>query len=152
MRYEERRAHPTYFFKNQIVVLYMKIIEQLKQRAKRLKTDLYALYLAYGDPRVPWYAKIIVACVVAYAFSPIDLIPDFIPILGYLDDLILVPLGITLVIKLIPKEVMEEYRVKAQLNTQRNKPKNSIAAAVIIFIWVLLAVFSVRFVLRLIYK
>jgi uncharacterized membrane protein YkvA (DUF1232 family) len=69
---------------------------------------VYAIYLAYKDPRVPWYAKLLATCVVAYALSPVDLIPDFIPILGYLDDLILVPLGIYLVIKMIPDEVMAE--------------------------------------------
>lgn len=74
-------------------------LQKLKQQAKELKTELSALYLACHDPRVPWYAKALAICVVGYAFSPIDLIPDFIPILGYLDDLIIVPLGIVLVIK-----------------------------------------------------
>ncbi len=71
----------------------MEFFENWKQRAKQLKIETYALYLAYKDPRTPWYAKIFAACVVGYAFSPIDLIPDPIPILGYLDDLILVPNG-----------------------------------------------------------
>ena len=82
------------------------MLERLKHKARLLKIEVYAIYLAYKDPRVPWYARIIAVCVVGYAFSPIDLIPDPIPILGYLDDLILVPLGIALVLKMIPKEVM----------------------------------------------
>src|SRR3712207_1273461 len=116
----------------------MKLLERLKRWAGTLKAELYALYLAYRDPRVPWYARVFAACVVGYAFSPIDLIPDPIPILGYLDDLILVPIGITLALKMIPPEVMAECRVRAQSTTQRNKPKNWIAAGIILIIWVLL--------------
>jgi uncharacterized membrane protein YkvA (DUF1232 family) len=122
-------------------------LQKLKQQAKRLKTELYALYLACRDPRVSWYARAFTFCVVGYAFSPIDLIPDFIPILGYLDDLILVPLGITLVLKMIPPEVMVECRAKAQSGSPHNKPKNWIAAGIILIVWVLLAVFAVRFML-----
>jgi len=85
-----------------------KFIEQWKQQAKKLKVEVYALYLAYQDPRVPWFAKVFVACVVGYAFSPIDLIPDFIPIIGYLDDLVLIPLGIKLALSMIPENVMNE--------------------------------------------
>ncbi|NUN64003.1 DUF1232 domain-containing protein [Pseudanabaena biceps] len=130
----------------------MKNLQQLKQQAKRLKTELYALYLACHDPRVPWYARAFAFCVVGYAFSPIDLIPDFIPVLGYLDDLILVPLGITLVLKMIPPDVMVECRVKAQSTTQHKKPKNWLAAGIILIVWVLLAVFSVRFILHFLNK
>jgi uncharacterized membrane protein YkvA (DUF1232 family) len=89
------------------------MLEGLKHKAKLLKTEVYALYLAYKDPRIPWYARILAVCVVGYALSPIDLIPDFIPILGYLDDLILVPLGISLVLKMIPENLMDEYRQQA---------------------------------------
>ncbi|MBE9011077.1 DUF1232 domain-containing protein [Pseudanabaenaceae cyanobacterium LEGE 13415] len=113
---------------------------------------MYALYLAYRDPRVPWYARIFAACVVGYAFSPIDLIPDPIPILGYLDDLILVPIGITLALKMIPPNVMAECRVQAQSTGQSNKPKNWIAAAIILIIWVLLAIVSVRLMLHFLGK
>lgn len=127
-------------------------LQKLKQQAKRLKTELYALYLACRDPRVPWYARAFAACVVGYAFSPIDLIPDFIPILGYLDDLILVPLGIALVLKMIPPEVMVECRVKAQSTTQHNKPKNWLMAGIILIVWVLLAIFAVRFMLHFLNK
>ena len=103
-----------------------------KQRVKQLKLELLVLYLSYRDPRVPWYAKVWTALVLAYAFSPIDLIPDFVPILGYLDDLILIPLGIVLALKLIPKEVVEEYRQKA---TEMKRPKSWIGAVVIGIIW-----------------
>jgi uncharacterized membrane protein YkvA (DUF1232 family) len=85
-------------------------IERWRQRARSLRKETYALYLAARDPRVPWYAKLIAVCVVGYAFSPIDLIPDFIPVLGYVDDLVLVPLGIALVLKMIPGEVMADCR------------------------------------------
>jgi uncharacterized membrane protein YkvA (DUF1232 family) len=110
-----------------------------KQRARQLKRELYALYLAYKDPRVPWYARLFAACVVGYAFSPIDLIPDPIPVLGYLDDLILVPLGITLALRMIPPAVMVECRVRADELMQQGKPVNWIAAGIIVAIWVLLA-------------
>src|SRR5215211_4942993 len=85
-----------------------------KDRVKQLKTEVYALYLAYKDSRVPWYAKLLAVCVVGYAFSPIDLIPDPIPILGYLDDLVLVPLGIAFAIRMIPEDVLYECRGKAR--------------------------------------
>ena len=101
---------------------------------------------------LPWYARALSICVVGYAFSPIDLIPDFIPILGYLDDLIVVPLGIMLVLKMIPPAVMVECRVKAQSITLKNRPKNWIAAGIILIVWVLLAVFVVRFMLYLFKK
>ncbi len=99
------------------------MFQQLKQQARVLKNELRALYLAYQDPRVPWYAKLAVACIVAYALSPIDLIPDPIPVLGYLDDLILVPLGIQLALRMIPPEVMAECRMQAQTNAADGKPK-----------------------------
>src|SRR5512143_1640562 len=88
-------------------------LAQWKQKARELKIQVYALYYAYRDPRLAWYAKAFTALVVAYAFSPIDLIPDFIPILGYLDDLVLLPLGVFLALKMIPAPVMQECRAKA---------------------------------------
>nr|WP_280521191.1 YkvA family protein [Paenibacillus mangrovi] len=103
-----------------------------------MKSNLIALYLSYRDPRVKWYAKLFTMCVVAYAFSPIDLIPDFIPILGYLDDLIIVPLGIVLALKMIPKDVIEENREKAQ--EFQKKPKNWFTATLFIIVWVLFAI------------
>ncbi|HBX70770.1 MAG TPA: hypothetical protein DEH25_15670 [Chloroflexi bacterium] len=110
-----------------------------KQRAQHIKSEIYALYLAYKDPRVPWYARVFAALVIAYAFSPIDLIPDPIPILGYLDDLLLLPVGIWLAIKLIPPEVLAENRQRAQTDLAANHPVSRVAAIVIIMIWLLLA-------------
>jgi len=106
-------------------------------RARQLKTELYALYLAYRDPRTPWYARMFAAAVVGYAFSPIDLIPDPIPVLGYLDDLILIPLGVALALRLIPSEVMADSRIKAQARTDEHRPTNWIIVGVIAAIWIL---------------
>jgi len=114
-----------------------------KQRARQLKAETYALYLAYRDPRTPWVARIFAAVVVGYAFSPIDLIPDFIPVLGYLDDLVLVPLGIWLALKMIPPEVMVESRARAQETLANGKPVNRVAAVVIVAIWLLLAALGI---------
>jgi uncharacterized membrane protein YkvA (DUF1232 family) len=125
-----------------------KPIDTWKQRVRQLKTETYALYLAYRDPRVPWYARLLVAVVVGYAFSPLDLIPDFVPVLGYLDDLILVPLGIWLALKLIPAEVMAEARERARQVMAEGKPVNRAAAVVIVGLWLLLAALSVFWVLR----
>lgn len=119
----------------------------LRQRARLLKTETIALYLAYKDPRVPWHARVLTACVVAYALSPIDLIPDFIPVLGYLDDLILVPLGIALALRMIPPQVMAECRVKAQMLAGR--PTNWAAASAILAIWLLLAAVALGYGWRL---
>lgn len=115
------------------------MLEKWKQKARELKTEVYALYLAYRDPRVSWPARIFAGLVVAYAFSPIDLIPDPIPILGYLDDLILIPLGAALARRMIPPEVMADCRVKAKSIMAAGKPVNWVAAGVIIAIWLLLA-------------
>jgi uncharacterized membrane protein YkvA (DUF1232 family) len=113
--------------------------EGFKGRMRELKRETYALYLAARHPLTPWYAKLFVAGVVAYAFSPIDLIPDFVPVLGYLDDLILLPLGIAVAIKLIPAEVMAECRDRARELTAEGRPVNRAAAAVIVAIWIVLA-------------
>ena len=102
--------------------------------ARRIKRDAHALYLAARDPRVPWYAKALAIAVAAYAASPIDLIPDFIPVLGYVDDLILVPLGIALAVWLIPPEIMAEHRAAAA--AAEGKPVSRIAAAVIVVVWI----------------
>lgn len=110
---------------------------QFKAKAKSLKKEVKGLYLAYKRPDVPWYAKLFVILIVGYALSPIDLIPDFIPVLGYLDDLVLIPLGITLAIKMIPPHVMKECRVQAEDVFKDGKPKNWIAGAVIILIWII---------------
>lgn len=108
-----------------------------RRRARQLKTETYALYLAYQDPRVPWHARVFIAGVVAYAFSPIDLIPDFIPVLGYLDDVVLVPLGIALALKMIPAEVLAESRARAQDVMAAGKPVKWWAAGVVIALWIL---------------
>jgi uncharacterized membrane protein YkvA (DUF1232 family) len=95
------------------------MIERFRRRARHLKRETHALYLAVLDPRTPWYAKVIAAAVVAYALSPFDLIPDFVPVLGYLDDLIIVPLGITLALKLVPDQELLECRQRAQAAAAR---------------------------------
>ena len=126
-----------------------KFIEPWKDWARQLKVEVYALYLAYRDPRVPWAARLFTACVVAYAFSPIDLIPDFIPILGYLDDLILIPLGIKIALSMIPSQVMAESRAKAGEILAQGKPVSWGAAVLIIALWLLLFFLAVVFIRRL---
>lgn len=118
-----------------------------KEQARKLKGEIYALYLAYRDPRLPWYAKLFTACLVGYAFSPLDLVPDFIPILGYLDDLVIIPLGVALALRMIPQPVMLECREKARL-ALKDKPVNWIAAGVIVVLWLLLAVIAIVFIFR----
>ena len=122
-----------------------------KRWAGRLKSETHALYLAYRDPRVPWYAKLFAALVVGYAFSPIDLIPDPIPVLGYLDDLILVPLGVALAVRMIPEDVLSESRQKAREMVERGeKPVSRAAAAVIVILWLVLAVLGTLAVVRMV--
>jgi len=111
------------------------MFDRLKKWATETKRDVHALYLASRDPRVPWYAKALAAAIAAYAVSPIDLIPDFIPVVGYLDDAVLLPLGILLVVKLIPPEIMAECRERAAAS---QKPPTRLAAVVVIVcIWLL---------------
>jgi uncharacterized membrane protein YkvA (DUF1232 family) len=107
-----------------------------KQRARALKREVYAVYLAMRDPRTPWVARLLAGFVVAYAFSPIDLIPDPVPVLGYLDDLLLVPLGIVLVLKLIPAQVMADCRQRALEEQGMKKPVSWVGAAIVILLWV----------------
>jgi uncharacterized membrane protein YkvA (DUF1232 family) len=121
---------------------------QIRIQVKKLKAETHALYLAARDPRTPWYAKLLVAAVAAYAFSPIDLIPDFIPLLGYLDDLLLLPLGLALAIKLIPSAVLEDCRKRVQESRGNGKPVSRAAGAVIIVIWALLAAAGVVWVYK----
>lgn len=114
---------------------------RIREKLKRLKTELYALYLAYQDPRMPWYARICAACVAGYAFSPIDLIPDFIPVLGYLDDLIILPLGVALAVRLIPPGLMADCRARAARELEPGGPGSRLAqraAYVIVLIWICL--------------
>jgi len=110
----------------------------MKVEAKRLKNEVLALFLAYKRPDVRRYAKLFAAIVVGYALSPVDLIPDFIPIFGYLDDLILIPLGVSIALKLIPDDIMDECRIQARELFKDGKPQNRIAAIIIILIWLLI--------------
>ena len=116
------------------------MLENWKSRARRLKHETYALYLAYRDPRTPWYARLFAAAVVAYALSPIDLIPDPIPVLGYLDDLILVPLGIALALRMVPREVMAHARARAAAESIHALPVSPAAAALSVTAWIVLAI------------
>jgi uncharacterized membrane protein YkvA (DUF1232 family) len=121
------------------------MVGRLRSWARSIKRDVHALYLSARDPRVPWYAKAVALAVAAYALSPIDLIPDFIPVLGYLDDLILVPLGIIVAVKLIPPVVLAEHRstaLQVPLQASRN------AAFVIIAVWIGLALVALGAVFR----
>jgi uncharacterized membrane protein YkvA (DUF1232 family) len=117
----------------------MPIGKSWREQARKLKQDVVAIALATRDPRVPWYAKALGACIIAYALSPIDLIPDFVPVVGYLDDLVLVPLGLLLMLRLIPAPVMAEHRAAAAEIAQR--PVSYAGAAAIVVIW--LAVLAV---------
>ncbi|MCW5718177.1 MAG: DUF1232 domain-containing protein [Bauldia sp.] len=119
---------------------------RLRQWARAIKRDVIALYLAARDPRVPWYAKALSAAVAAYALSPIDLIPDFIPVLGYLDDLIIVPLGILAAVRLIPPTLMAEHRAAAAEIAAR--PVSRTGAAVIIIVWIAAALLVALLLLR----
>ncbi len=105
--------------------------------ARRVKRDVVALWIAAHDPRVPWYAKLVAGAVAAYALSPIDLIPDFIPVLGYLDDLIIVPLGILLAIRLVPDGLMQEFREEAL--RREGRPKSYLGLAATVIIWIVCA-------------
>lgn len=124
------------------------LLEKLKEKARQLKRETFVLFLAYKHPDTPWYAKAFAGLVVAYAFSPIDLIPDFVPVLGYLDDLILVPLGIALALKMIPAEVLVEARRQAKQSFADGKPRNWVAGAVIILIWLVVLALVIFWMVR----
>ena len=124
------------------------MLKRWRDWAGKLKRQTFALYLACRDPRVPWYAKALGALVVAYALSPVDLIPDFIPVLGYLDDLILLPLGIALVIRLIPQEIMQECHARATAEFALGRTKTKTAAVVVILAWVIVFFLVAIVVLR----
>lgn len=110
------------------------LIRRMREWARIVKRDTHALYLASRDPRVPWYAKALALVVAGYALSPIDLIPDFIPVIGFLDDVILVPLGILLVVRMVPPEIMAEHRQLAE--AAQDRPVSRRAAAVIVGLWI----------------
>jgi uncharacterized membrane protein YkvA (DUF1232 family) len=119
-------------------------LDQLKVRARALKRQTHIVYFAIRDPRTPWYAKALALVVVGYALSPIDLIPDFVPVIGYLDDLILVPAGIALVLRLIPAAVLADCTERARSQPERKVSR--VGAAVVIVVWLVVAVWLVLFV------
>jgi uncharacterized membrane protein YkvA (DUF1232 family) len=118
----------------------------LKQRARSLKRDIAAVWIASRDPRVPWYAKWLAAGVAAYALSPVDLIPDFIPVLGYCDDLLIVPLGIWIVVSLIPDHLMSEFRAEAARRERR--PNSWVGLAGVVLVWLIVGILAGRWLLR----
>ncbi|MFS0892553.1 YkvA family protein [Peribacillus frigoritolerans] len=125
------------------------MFDKIKIWARSLKRQIFILYFACKDERVPWHAKVFTACVVAYAFSPIDIIPDFIPILGYLDDVILVPIGIMIALKMILKSILTDCEVKAEEMMKNGKPKNWIVGSLIVMIWVLIIIWAIIYIYRL---
>lgn len=118
------------------------MLDRLKARATRLRAETYALYLAARHPGTPLHAKLLVAGIVAYALSPIDLIPDFVPILGYVDDLVLLPLGIALAIRMIPSPILEECRQRSREAFAGGRPVSWVAATVVVGVWISLAALS----------
>ena len=108
-------------------------MNRLKQWARLIKRDVHALYFAARDPRVPWYAKALALVVAGYALSPIDLIPDFIPVLGLVDDALLIPAGVWLFLKMVPREVFEEHRATAEAAARR--PKSGAGVLIVLAIW-----------------
>ena len=127
-------------------------LDLLRRRARALKAETLALYLVARDPRVPWYARLFVAGVVAYALSPIDLIPDFVPVIGYLDDLLLVPLGIMLALRMVPRHVLAECRARAHAELAGNRPSSRAAMVAIVGIWLASAGLTAWLLVRALYE
>jgi uncharacterized membrane protein YkvA (DUF1232 family) len=125
------------------------MLERLKQRARTLKNEAFAVYLAARDPRTPWYAKALIFFVVAHTFSPIDLIPDFIPILGYLDDLIITPGGLWLAVRLIPPEVLEEARRNARQAQGQDRSVSLVGALIVFSVWIVILIGGVCLILSI---
>ncbi len=125
------------------------MLENLKARARQLKAEVFALYLAARHPGTPWYAKALIVAIVAYALSPIDLIPDFIPVLGLLDDLILLPLGIALALRLIPEAVIAECRARALANPPKAAFAGRAGAIVVVLLWMVAALLTWYVIRRL---
>ena len=123
------------------------MLGRLKRWAQIVRRDLHATWLAARDPRVPWHAKAVALFVTAYAFSPIDLIPDFVPVLGFLDDLIIVPIGLWLAIRLIPPDILEEHRAAAELAGKL--PVSKVGAALMVSVWLMLAAGAVLLAYKL---
>ena len=125
----------------------MKLLPKLKEQASRLKRELHALWLAYSHPRTPWVARLLIVCIIAYALSPIDLIPDPIPIIGHLDDLILLPLGLALAIRMIPDSVMADCRERArQVSLDEPLHWKWMGAAFVVIVWLLIAMLMWRLI------
>jgi uncharacterized membrane protein YkvA (DUF1232 family) len=122
------------------------VFKAWKRKAKALKKEVSAISFAVKDPRVPWYAKAFAVLIIGYILSPIDPIPDFIPVIGYFDELIIVPIAIIILSKMIPNEVLEECREKARTRRGRMKGRHWIAASVIILIWLIVVYLSARIV------
>lgn len=120
----------------------MSLIAKLKTRARQLKAEVFALYLAARHPGTSWYAKLFIFAIVAYALSPVDLIPDFIPVLGYLDEIVLLPLAIVFAVKMVPAKVMAECRTRALAQPPHSSRAGRIGAAVIVLLWLVLAVLA----------
>ena len=120
------------------------LLARLRARVRALEADTYALYLAARDPRVPWPAKAVAAITVAYALSPIDLIPDFIPVIGHLDDLVLVPLGLALAIRLIPPPILAEHRAEAERRFAHGGPRSRVGIVLVAVVWLLGLVWLAR--------
>ena len=125
-----------------------KRLARWKEDARALQTDVVVLYFASRDPRTPWYAKLLLALVIGYAISPIDLIPDFIPVLGYVDDLVLIPAGVAAVRKLIPEEVLDECRARVRSGTAFTSRQKWIGVALILLVWLLVLYLFLAFLLR----
>jgi uncharacterized membrane protein YkvA (DUF1232 family) len=124
--------------KRKIFTRNISLLAKLKNRAFILKQEAYALYIAARDPRLPWVARVFMGLVLAYAFSPIDLIPDFIPVLGYLDDLVIVPFGIAISLKMVPAQVMIDARKKAADLLQQGEPTSRLGVFIVIFLWLII--------------
>ena len=124
-------------------------VEAWKRRARQLSAQTYALYLAYRHPRTPWYAKVFAALVIGYVFSPIDPIPDFIPGVGLLDEMVVVPIGILIAAKMIPRDILEECREKAREVAEGEKPVSRVAAVVVVAIWLVCGALAVLLALYL---
>jgi uncharacterized membrane protein YkvA (DUF1232 family) len=124
-------------------------VEAWKRRARQLSAQTYALYLAYRHPRTPWYAKVFAALVVGYVFSPIDPIPDFLPGVGLLDEMVVLPIGVLIAAKMIPQEVLEECKEKGREVAEGEKPVSRVAAAVVVTVWLLCVALAVLLAVRL---
>ena len=124
-------------------------LQTWRRRARELTAETYALYLAYRHPKTPWYAKVFVALVVGYVFSPIDPIPDFIPVVGLLDEMVVVPIGVLVAAKMVPTDVLEECRERARGVAEGEKPVSRVAAVVVVTLWLLCVALAVLLALRI---